>query len=1029
MPAGDAGSGASLTALARTAINEGLAALAANRREHALRWLERAHRLLPNDPNATLSLASACLAQDPGRAEALFAGIAAQYDVRQAWLGLAAARLRVAGADAAAEPLGVALSRHVLGVETASLAQQIVSCRALAGWCGLRSDGRLEVHAAAPGRVRVSLDGTALRGLRLPGGWQHGSRIEVRVGDLPLLGSPIRIDVIRRVSGCVEVFQGGVRGWAWHPGDPGRPAELTLSYASGGLTQSVIAGDDTMPVPDTGPLAHARWFTLARADLLDAPGPIHVRGPDGTDLLGSPLDPFADQALHVAAALQLGQSYPAGPPRKRMIAAADTAHILGASNTVLPADCPAAAKPVGADPVGADRRRRATVVVIPVHNGETVALDCLRSVLASMPDDARVLVVDDGSSEPGLVAALDGLARQGRIRLLRHATAQGFPASANAGIRAARDQDVVLLNSDTLVPPGWLQRLRDAAYAAHDIGTVTPLSNDATILSYPGVAGSNPVPDQGATNRLDRMAERANGGTLADIPVGVGFCLFLRRDCLTAVGSFRTDLFAQGYGEENDLCLRARMLGWRNVALTGLFVGHMGGSSFGADAAHLRARNGRILEQLHPGHQALIDDFVTRDPLAEPRRRIDLARWREAGRAWRESVILVTHDEGGGVEARVRQAVAAHAASGRRPVVLRPARTAQDEPAIAVRDGVADDFHNLVFAMPREQAALLRLLRPARAVEVHHFLQHPPAMYDVVAKLGLPYEVHIHDYAWFCPRVLLVGGHNRYCGEPDLHECEACVADHGSFLHEEISVAALRQRSAAFLSGAHRVVVPSADTACRVQRHFPELSPVLVPHEDDQDIPRLASIRADSVGGRHGGCRNVMAGGASRRARPTKSAPMRLAPVRPVGAGRPRVCVVGAIGVHKGYDVLLACARDAARRGLDIEFVVVGHTIDDARMMATGRVFVTGRFAPGEAVDMIVAQQARLGFVTSIAPETWCLSLGDIWRAGLPVAAFDIGAPAERLKKTGFGFLLPLGLSPGAINNALIAAIGTAGDG
>lgn len=156
---------------------------------------------------------------------------------------------------------------------------------------------------------------------------------------------------------------------------------------------------------------------------------------------------------------------------------------------------------------------------------------------------------------------------------------------------------------------------------------------------------------------------------------------------------------------------------------------------------------------------------------------------------------------------------------------------------------------------------------------------------------------------------------------------------------------------------------------------------------------------------------------------------MRLAPVRPVGAGRPRVCVVGAIGVHKGYDVLLACARDAARRGLDIEFVVVGHTIDDARMMATGRVFVTGRFAPGEAVDMIVAQQARLGFVTSIAPETWCLSLGDIWRAGLPVAAFDIGAPAERLKKTGFGFLLPLGLSPGAINNALIAAIGTAGDG
>ena len=64
----------------------------------------------------------------------------------------------------------------------------------------------------------------------------------------------------------------------------------------------------------------------------------------------------------------------------------------------------------------------------------------------------------------------------------------------------------MLLNSDTLVPPGWLERLRDAAYSARDIGTVTPLSNDASILSYPGPAGSNPRPDQAATNRLDRLA-------------------------------------------------------------------------------------------------------------------------------------------------------------------------------------------------------------------------------------------------------------------------------------------------------------------------------------------------------------------------------------------------------------------------------------------------------------------------------------------------------------------------------------------
>jgi hypothetical protein len=105
----------------------------------------------------------------------------------------------------------------------------------------------------------------------------------------------------------------------------------------------------------------------------------------------------------------------------------------------------------------------------------------------------------------------------------------------------------------------------------------------------------------------------------------------------------------------------------------------------------------------------------------------------------------------------------------------------------------------------------------------------------------------------------------------------------------------------------------------------------------------------------------------------------------------------------------------------------VGHTIDDDRMMETGRVFVTGQFHPDEAVGLIAAQHASLGFVPSVAPETWCLGLGDLWRAGLHAAAFDIGAPAERIRRSRRGIVLPLGLSANAINNRLIAAIRAGG--
>ncbi len=383
----------------------------------------------------------------------------------------------------------------------------------------------------------------------------------------------------------------------------------------------------------------------------------------------------------------------------------------------------------------------------------------------------------------------------------------------------------------------------------------------------------------------------------------------------------------------------------------------------------------------------MIESFLASDPLALARRRIDLLVFQQRQRAWQQAAILITHDEGGGVERRLMLAAGAHSDAGRRPILLRPAVVAGKQAAITVRDGLNEDLPNLTYALPRELPALLRLLRATKAdrIEAHHLADHPPAIYNLITQLDLPYEVHVHDYAWFCPRVSLVAAHNRYCGEPELRECEACIADNGSLLQEKIGVAALRRRSADFLAKAQRVVVPAEDVGLRMRRHFSALTPVIIPHE--VDIP------------------------------PVNSAP------RTAGSGRPKVCVVGAIGVHKGYDILLACARDAEWRDLDLEFVVVGHTIDDDRMMATGRVFVTGEFDPSEAVELITAQQALFGFVTSICPETWCLGLGDLWRAGLHAAAFDIGAPAERIRRTQGGIVLPLGLSANAINNRLVAAI------
>jgi glycosyltransferase involved in cell wall biosynthesis len=478
------------------------------------------------------------------------------------------------------------------------------------------------------------------------------------------------------------------------------------------------------------------------------------------------------------------------------------------------------------------------------------------------------------------------------------------------------------------------------------------------------------VPDLAATVALDRIAQAANAGQVADIPVGVGFCLFLRRDCLDQVGLFREDVFGPGYGEENDWCLRAAQAGWRHVAALDVFVGHVGGRSFGAERAALRRRNAATLERLHPGYDARIAAHAAADPLFEARRRMDTLRWAEGRQG--AAVLLVTHAEGGGVAEMVAARAAAVRRAGQRPVVLRPAK-----------GGCAiEGFPNLRYAVPAELPALAALLGPDRAthIEVHHLLGHRHAVLGLATLLGVKVDTWVHDAAAFCPRINLVGRSGRYCGEPDVAACEECVAALGSHLRERIGVRGLLARSTAELAASRRVVVATQDGARRLRRHFPEISPEIEAWEDDAALPALA---------------------------------------RP-GTGPIRIVIVGAIAVEKGYDVLLECVRDARSRACPLEFVVCGFTSDDERLMAAGNAFVTGRYQPAEAVALIRAQAADLAFVPSVCPESWCYGLSRAWQAGLEAVAFDLGAQAERIRATGRGAVLPLALPIAAVNDALL---------
>ena len=203
---------------------------------------------------------------------------------------------------------------------------------------------------------------------------------------------------------------------------------------------------------------------------------------------------------------------------------------------------------------------------------------------------------------------------------------RGYPGATNIGIRMASGHDVLLLDADTIVTRGWLTRLRAAVQGSSDIGTATPLSNHASMFSYPRRDGPNLCPDTDAAADLAALAAKVNHGYTVDVPTGHRFCLYIRAECLEETGLLREDIFAQGYGEASDFCLRARHLGWRHVAVPSVFVANRGAVQLHGARQDLAQRNRRILNRLHLGYDEMIARWLLEDPLAESRRRVDLAR-------------------------------------------------------------------------------------------------------------------------------------------------------------------------------------------------------------------------------------------------------------------------------------------------------------------------------------------------------------------------------------------------------------------
>lgn len=645
-------------------------------------------------------------------------------------------------------------------------------------------------------------------------------------------------------------------------------------------------------------------------------------------------------------------------------------------------------------------------VVVPVYRGVEVTRACIQSVLAHRGAGDALVLVDDRSPDADMAAMLEAFVAEREVVVLSNPTNLGFVGSVNRALAFCRGGDVVLLNSDTRMFAGGLDELWRAAHSSPGIGTATALSNNATIFSYPHpLLATASLPDA-SWEELAAVALAENEGMVADVPTGHGFCMLVRRELLDRVGHLNP-VFGRGYGEENELCLRAQDLGWRHVAACGVLVEHRESVSFEAEKALLLRTNMPQLEAMYPEYSPTVMAWQRTDGLRRARWALDAHRLRRASASGRTFVLVVENWLGGGTRkavAEIGEAVGygptetlrlSCTATG--TLQLEAGQLEAGQPEVGQSEGGQPEAAGLVLRavfQPEESGMLIELLScvPITLVLMHQALGFGDEFLSRFGSwaAGRRAVFYLHDFYPACPRVTMIDAVGEYCDVADTTVCARCVALDGA--HEasrlvELSPERHRALFARLLGQMSRVVAPSHSAAGLLLRAFPALKPAglvsVLPH------PEPAEAYPAQV--RQGSDEDVL--------------------------------LLGAIGPHKGSGRLLELARRAALTHPRLRFHVIGHTDIDSELRKLGNVQVTGPYEKHELHGLVAAAGGRLALFLHGWPETFSYTLSEAVQLGLVPLVPDIGAPAERVRAAGFGVVFPFPIEPAQVLETIAAMV------
>ncbi len=394
-------------------------------------------------------------------------------------------------------------------------------------------------------------------------------------------------------------------------------------------------------------------------------------------------------------------------------------------------------------------------------------------------------------------------------------------------------------------------------------------------------------------------------------------CLYIRRAAMLAAGGFGAKL--------SDFGRRATAAGWRHRLACDTFV---------------------------HGNSQELGYGDTGDVIA--------FRFAVTAALFRESklpvILMVSHNFGGGVGRHINSLVERYRDTARVLLLQGTERGATlsvgSSPDDAVLTLSADRLDDLIIVL--RSANLSR-------VHIHHLLRMDMDIRALVHRMGLPFDVTVHDYFAICPQIyLLRWSEGIYCGEPGPAACNACIAEQSSHGARDI-VSWRRERTWQF-TDADRVICPSLDVKLRLDRHGVGRRAIVVPHE--QQTEAFWTTRLPEF--------------------PQRS------PAPPL-----RIVLLGVLANQKGARAVAEVAETAAPGTIEIH--LIGHLEAGFPKPARKLIRATGQYQDRDLPAILRRIAPHVFWFPSSGLETYSYTLSTAIATGLPIVATDLGSFTERL--------------------------------